>query len=141
MKQSSYAMQESDQILAGMYARGLHAFFRTGFKGSQFLLVPSEALADTGVLLRSMSSFLDLPLPSQPITCKKASTSTDTNKLVQGDNRTLNTITAEFYESGAYARAHTFFKPHNAMLARMVHYHKISIAGEVPLWLQNASKM
>ena len=102
---------------------------------------PSEALADTGVLLRSMSSFLHLPLPSQPLTCKKASTSTNTNAVVQGDTRTLNTITAEFYESGAYERARTFFKPHNALLARMVQHHKISIAGEVPLWLQNASKM
>ena len=141
VKQSSSAMQESDRILAGMYALGLHAFFRAGVKGSQFLLVPSEALADTGVLLRSMSSFLDLPLPSQPITCKKAPTSTNTNARVQGDTRTLNTITAEFYESGAYERARTFFKPHNALLARMVHYHKISIAGEAPLWLQNASTM
>ena len=54
---------------------------------------------------------------------------------------TFCTVTAEFYESGAYERARTFFKPHNALLARMVHYHKISIAGEAPLWLQNASTM
>ena len=141
VKQSSSALEQSDKILAGMYALSLHAFFRAGFKGSQFLLVPSEALSNTGVLLRSLSSFLDLPLPSEPVTCRKASTSTNTNKLVQGDNRTLKTITGEFYESGAYGRARDFFKPHNALLARLVHHDKISIAGEVPLWLQNASKM
>lgn len=138
VKASSFALQESDKILAGMYALSLHAFFRAGFKGSQFLLVPSEALADTDVLLRSMSSFLGLSLPSQPIQCQKAATSTDTNKLVE--TRTLKSITSEFYESAAYGRARDFFQPHNALLARLIHYHKIPIAGEAPVWLQNASK-
>ena len=138
MKRLTNIHTEADTLIGGLYALHLHAYFKEGFRGSQFLLVPTAALKDKVTLVNSTARFLGLALPvtALPRACgsqRASSRAPSTVKL--SNNQSLAQAIDAFQQSATGERAREHFRPHNAALAHLIRSQAINIAGAVPSWL------
>lgn len=131
-----------DVLSGGLYALHFTTFFRLGFKGSQFLLVPTDALNNPIVFLNSVSRFLGLGQVLHSIskeinkTCGRRAASTSHSTIVH--NTTLGQIIKDFMNSPAKEEAQHYFDQISAPLPSIIASNSMQMVGHAA-WLSNST--
>ena len=122
----------NNYVASILYAVHFTRWFRAGFQGAQFLLVPTKSMSDGHRLHQELATFLGLPSQQARKMCTSVYNShhsSEDKRFVSAKNKTVGQIRAAYVLSTSHTRLKAYLSRHDALLPSVLAEGRVGVHG------------